>query len=86
MEFIISFHEIEEATLYCLNNALQEENLQEFYKSLMDPNLGLNDNIDEFSIPLYYEEMKIDCTESKVKETTVLCSNVYCSQTNYKNY
>ncbi|XP_033210310.1 ras GTPase-activating-like protein IQGAP1 isoform X3 [Belonocnema kinseyi] len=52
-------------TVYCLNKALLEENLQEFSKTLMDPNLGLNDNIDEFSIPLYYEEMKIDCTESK---------------------
>ena len=68
LKFFISFHDIEEAAVDGLNKALQEENRQDFYKTLMDPNLGLNDNIDEFAIPLYYEEMKIDYTESKVTE------------------
>ena len=63
---IIYFSAVGDEAVQELNKALEKENFQEFYKILMNPNLGLSDNIDEFAIPLYYEEMKIDCIESKV--------------------
>ncbi|XP_046426455.1 ras GTPase-activating-like protein IQGAP1 [Neodiprion fabricii] len=52
-----------------LNQSLQNGDQRDLLNSLMNPNLGLAYYIDEFAAPLYYEEMKIDCIESK-KELT----------------
>lgn len=38
----------------------------DFSKALKNPDLGLMDKIDDFAIPLYYEEMRADCIESQV--------------------
>lgn len=38
----------------------------EFYDALRNSSLELSDRIDEFAMPLYYEEMKVDRMESQV--------------------
>ncbi|XP_015599510.1 ras GTPase-activating-like protein IQGAP1 [Cephus cinctus] len=48
-----------------VNLKLQDSSKQEFHKALKNPNLGLGDYVDEFAIPLYFEEMKVDRAESK---------------------
>ncbi|KZC12883.1 Ras GTPase-activating-like protein IQGAP1 [Dufourea novaeangliae] len=48
-----------------LNLTLQTGVKNEFYNALRNPELGLSDRIDEFAMPLYYEEMKVDRTESQ---------------------
>ncbi|XP_076245101.1 ras GTPase-activating-like protein IQGAP1 [Calliopsis andreniformis] len=48
-----------------LNLMLQNGDQNEFYNALRNPNLELSDKINEFAMPLYYEEMKIDRLESQ---------------------
>ncbi|XP_076391557.1 ras GTPase-activating-like protein IQGAP1 isoform X1 [Megachile rotundata] len=48
-----------------LNSTLQNGLKNEFSEALKSPKLGLIEQIDDFAIPLYYEEMKIDRTESQ---------------------
>ncbi|KAK0081320.1 hypothetical protein PV325_012392 [Microctonus aethiopoides] len=48
-----------------LNIALNQDSLDLFYEALSNPHLGMFDYIDEFSVPLYYEELKVDYVESK---------------------
>ncbi|KAH0541195.1 hypothetical protein KQX54_021250 [Cotesia glomerata] len=48
-----------------LNLALDNDSQELFYTALINPYLGIRESIDEFAVPLYYEEMKIDRTESK---------------------
>jgi hypothetical protein len=55
----------EEAVRY-LNKTLQSDSEKEFYEALINPQLGISHLIDNFAIPLYFEEMKIDRNESKV--------------------
>ncbi|CAK9799762.1 Ras GTPase-activating-like protein IQGAP1 [Anthophora plagiata] len=52
-------------TIRLLNTSLQNEARNDFSKILKSPNLGLTEKIDDFAIPLYYEEMKIDRVESQ---------------------
>ncbi|XP_057324303.1 ras GTPase-activating-like protein IQGAP1 [Microplitis mediator] len=47
-----------------LNSALENNSQESFHSALMSPHLGISGSIDEFALPLYYEEMKIDRTES----------------------
>lgn len=54
-------------SLKLLNSTLQNGLQNEFYDTLRNPNFGLSDRIDEFALPLYYEEMKVDRLESQVK-------------------
>lgn len=46
-----------------LQNGLKKD----FCDALKNPKLELIKQIDDFAIPLYYEEMKIDRMESQVK-------------------
>ncbi|XP_028525391.2 ras GTPase-activating-like protein IQGAP1 isoform X2 [Apis cerana] len=48
-----------------LNLTLQNNTRNDFSKALKNPDLGLMDKIDDFAIPLYYEEMRADCIESQ---------------------
>ncbi|OAD59074.1 Ras GTPase-activating-like protein IQGAP1 [Eufriesea mexicana] len=48
-----------------LNLTLQNAARNDFYKVLKSPDLGLTEKIDDFAIPLYYEEMKVDRIESQ---------------------
>ncbi|XP_012270076.1 ras GTPase-activating-like protein IQGAP1 [Orussus abietinus] len=54
-----------EKDMKLINSVLQNENLNDFYKAVSSTDLVLNDHFDEFAIPLYYEEMKIDRMESQ---------------------
>ncbi|XP_058789628.1 ras GTPase-activating-like protein IQGAP1 isoform X2 [Phymastichus coffea] len=58
----------EEAVKY-LNQVLQIGTEQEFHNALLNPKLGISHLVDEFAVPLYYEEMKIDRIESKADLT-----------------
>lgn len=51
---------------------LQDTDEEKFSKILRSPCLGISHHIDEFAVPLYYQEMKEDRLESKVKERFVL--------------
>lgn len=42
---------------------------KEFLDALKNPYLGLSHLVDEYALPLYYEEMKIDRLESEVNNT-----------------
>ncbi|XP_076668779.1 ras GTPase-activating-like protein IQGAP1 isoform X2 [Andrena cerasifolii] len=48
-----------------LNLTLQNSMPHEFYNILANPDLGLREKVDEFAMPLYYEEMKVDRLESQ---------------------
>ncbi|CAL7946505.1 unnamed protein product [Xylocopa violacea] len=48
-----------------LNLTLQNAAQNDFRKALKNPYLGLTEKIDDFAIPLYYEEMKVDRIESE---------------------
>ncbi|XP_031839391.1 ras GTPase-activating-like protein IQGAP1 [Nomia melanderi] len=48
-----------------LNLTLRTGAQNEFYNVLRNPDLGVSDRIDDFAMPLYYEEMKVDQTESQ---------------------
>ncbi|XP_050481598.1 ras GTPase-activating-like protein IQGAP1 isoform X1 [Bombus huntii] len=48
-----------------LNLILQNGVRDDFYEVLKKPDLGLREKIDDFALPLYYEEMKIDRIESQ---------------------
>lgn len=50
-----------------LNLTLKSAAQDDFYKALKNPSLGLIGKIDDFAMPLYYEEMKIDRSESQVE-------------------
>lgn len=50
-----------------LNLILQNGVRNDFNEVLKSPDLGLREKIDDFALPLYYEEMKIDRIESQVK-------------------
>lgn len=52
-----------------LNNVLVKPycTQKEFFEALKNPDLGLSHYVDEYALPLYYEEMKIDRLESEVK-------------------
>ncbi|KAL7293724.1 hypothetical protein TKK_0012795 [Trichogramma kaykai] len=62
-----------------LNCNLLSCNENDFYNTLMDPNLGIDHLVDDFAVPLYFEEMKIDRIETKANltyEDIVACLNV----------
>ncbi|XP_029050274.2 ras GTPase-activating-like protein IQGAP1 [Osmia bicornis bicornis] len=48
-----------------VNSMLQNSLKKDFSDALKNPKLGLIKQIDDFAIPLYYEEMKIDRMESQ---------------------
>ncbi|XP_078048629.1 ras GTPase-activating-like protein IQGAP1 [Augochlora pura] len=48
-----------------LNSILQIGELTDFNDALKNIDLGLSDRINEFAMPLYYEEMKVDRAESQ---------------------
>lgn len=48
-----------------LNTALESEDKQKFYEILQSPYLEVS-HIIEYAVPLYYQEMKDDRTESEV--------------------
>lgn len=50
-----------------LNLILQNGVRDDFYEVLKKSYLGLREKIDDFALPLYYVEMKIDRIESQVK-------------------
>lgn len=54
-----------EKVLNEVNQALQTDDFQQFCEALLNPSLGLLNKVDEFALPLYFEEMKIDCSESQ---------------------
>ncbi|XP_070512336.1 ras GTPase-activating-like protein IQGAP1 [Cardiocondyla obscurior] len=57
-----------EKTIERLNIALESEDKAKFYELLQNPCLEIS-RIDEFAIPLYYQEMKEDRIESKTDIT-----------------
>ncbi|XP_011877026.1 PREDICTED: ras GTPase-activating-like protein IQGAP1 [Vollenhovia emeryi] len=58
-------HEREE-TIKRLNMALESADKREFYEILQTPCLNVSHCIDEFAVPLYYQEMKEDHIESEI--------------------
>ncbi|XP_015122620.1 ras GTPase-activating-like protein IQGAP1 [Diachasma alloeum] len=54
-----------EALLLALNRALEEDDMNACYLTLLSPDLGLGDQVDRFALRLYFEEMKIDHLESQ---------------------
>ncbi|XP_054010124.1 ras GTPase-activating-like protein IQGAP1, partial [Hylaeus anthracinus] len=58
-------HRERDESVKLLNLTLQTGVQSEFYDALRNPSLGLLDRIDEFAMPLYYEEMKVDRMESQ---------------------
>ncbi|XP_031782642.1 ras GTPase-activating-like protein IQGAP1 [Nasonia vitripennis] len=76
-----------------LNRVLLNGSENDFHKALTNPRLGIFHHIDEFAIPLYYEEMKIDRTESKtdlaysdiivsIRVLTAIANVTKCIETN----
>lgn len=49
-----------------LNRVLLNGLENDFHEALTNPRLAISHHVDEFAIPLYYEEMKIDRIESRV--------------------
>lgn len=54
-------------TIERLNMALESADREKFYEILQIPCLEISRYIDEFAIPLYYQEMKEDHIESGVR-------------------
>lgn len=52
-----------------VNVALDKDSHKLLYEALINPLLGIADYVDLFAVPLYYEEMKIDHTESQCEMT-----------------
>lgn len=52
--------------------ALESANREKFYEILHTPCLEISHCIDEFAIPLYYQEMKEDHIESEVRLSILL--------------
>lgn len=46
--------------------ALESADKEKFYEILQSPYLEVSHCIDEYAVPLYYQEMKDDRTESEV--------------------
>lgn len=46
--------------------ALESADKEKFYEILKSPYLEISHYIDEYAVPLYYQEMKDDHTESQV--------------------
>lgn len=65
-EVLLIFQFTENEALKQINKALEQDDFQTFCETILNPNLELYNDIDEFALPLYFEEMKIDCTESQV--------------------
>ncbi|XP_018395983.1 PREDICTED: ras GTPase-activating-like protein IQGAP1 [Cyphomyrmex costatus] len=53
-----------EEIIECLNMALESADKKKFYEMLQTPCLEISHYIDEFAVPLYYQEMKEDHIES----------------------
>lgn len=51
---------LEEALIKKLNDTLIIDDMDGFTRILKDPILKLNHLVNEFAIPLYFEELKID--------------------------
>ncbi|XP_023246515.1 ras GTPase-activating-like protein IQGAP1 [Copidosoma floridanum] len=49
-----------------LNHVLESGSEKDFYRVLTNPKLKISNMVDEFAIPLYYEEMNIDHSESQM--------------------
>ncbi|XP_034939382.1 ras GTPase-activating-like protein IQGAP1 [Chelonus insularis] len=47
-----------------VNLALEKNSEELFFNALMNPQLGISEAVDKFSVPLYFEEMKIDKSDS----------------------
>lgn len=56
----------EENTVKLLNMALESADQEKFYEILQSPYLEISHYIDEYAVPLYYQEMKDDRIESHV--------------------
>jgi len=67
-----------EKTVEYLNMALESADREKFYEILRTPCLEISHCIDEFAIPLYYQEMKEDHMESGVRSRTLsLCLIIF---------
>ncbi|KAL6436488.1 hypothetical protein ACFW04_004757 [Cataglyphis niger] len=58
-----------EKTIKLLNMALESADKEKFYEILKSPYLEVSHYIDEYAVPLYYQEMKDDHTESQIDLT-----------------
>ncbi|KMQ94561.1 ras gtpase-activating-like protein iqgap1 protein [Lasius niger] len=56
-------------TVKLLNMALESADKEKFYEILQSPYLEVSHCIDEYAVPLYYQEMKDDRTESETDLT-----------------
>ncbi|KAL6266711.1 hypothetical protein P5V15_003547 [Pogonomyrmex californicus] len=58
-----------EEIVKCLNIALESADKKKFYEILQNPYLEISHCIDEFAVPLYYQEMKEDHIDSEINIT-----------------
>jgi len=63
----IQLYFTEETTINKLNDTLIIDDMDGFTHVLKDPILNLNHLINEFAIPLYFEELKIDRCDIDVR-------------------
>jgi len=56
-----------EKTIEHLNMALESADREKFYELLQTPSLEISHYIDEFAVPLYYQELKEDHIDSGVR-------------------
>ncbi|CAH2050458.1 unnamed protein product, partial [Iphiclides podalirius] len=74
-------HKDHKKAIGVVNNALDVGNPDDLYTALKDPKLGLNLKIDKFSMPLLYEEMRLEkCElERNLNENEIAASVSYLS-------
>lgn len=63
MNFII----LEETLIKQFNDTLMIDDMDGFTRILKDPILNLNHFVNEFAIPLYFEELKVDRNDINVR-------------------
>lgn len=71
------FFVLEESLIKKLNDTLIIDDIDGFTCVLKDPMLNLNHLINEFAIPLYFEELKIDRCDIDVRSQFILFALVY---------
>lgn len=64
---LLTFYFSEEILIKKLNDTLIIDDMDGFTRILKDPLLNLNHLINEFAIPLYFEELKVDRCDINVR-------------------
>lgn len=65
MGFFSTFF-LEKEAIDQINSVLRKGDESDFHRAITNPNLGVADLVEEFAIPLFYHEMKVDYIESQV--------------------